>query len=221
MAPDVFPAGSHAFEPGVGQVVLSPPGPDQLPTEQVRSLYWLSDPGLSELGLEQLLDELLVRTQDALRVDTVAILLLDDETSQLVARAAKGIEEEVEQGVRIPIGEGFAGRIAAERVAIFIADVNHADILNPILREKGIRSLLGVPLIVGLSFEVIKWAGRNRRRRWVQAVMYPGLQLQRLTTREPDLDQLAVSIAALQAVLAVETPGEASAEELLGVEVVA
>ena len=148
MAPDVLPAGSHAFEPGVGQVVLSPPGPDQLPTEQVRSLYRLSDPALSELDLEQLLDELLVRTQDALRVDTVAILLLDDETNQLVARAAKGIEEEVEQGVRIPIGEGFAGRIAAERVAIFIADVNHADILNPILREKGIRSLLGVPLIV-------------------------------------------------------------------------
>ena len=41
--------------------------------------------------------------------------------------------------------------------------------------------------------------------------MYPGLQLQRLTTREPDLDQLAVAIAALEAVLAVETPGEATA----------
>ncbi len=80
--------------------------------------------------------------------------------------------------------------------------------------------ILGVPLIAGLSFEVIKWAGRNRRRPWVQAVMYPGLQLQRLTTREPDLHQLAVSIAALQAVLAVETPG-ASADDLLGVEVVA
>ncbi len=81
--------------------------------------------------------------------------------------------------------------------------------------------ILGVPLIAGLSFEVIKWAGRNRRRRWVQVVMYPGLQLQKLTTREPDLDQLAVSIAALEAVLAVETPGEASAEDMLGVEVVA
>ena len=81
--------------------------------------------------------------------------------------------------------------------------------------------ILGVPVIAGLSFEVIKWAGRNRRRRWVQLVMYPGLQLQKLTTREPDLDQLAVSIAALQAVLAVETPGEASAEDLLGLEVVA
>ena len=51
--------------------------------------------------------------------------------------------------------------------------------------------------------------------------MYPGLQLQRLTTREPDLDQLEVSIAALNAVLAVETPGQAKPEDLVGVEVVA
>ncbi|PZS07227.1 MAG: DUF1385 domain-containing protein [Solirubrobacterales bacterium] len=81
--------------------------------------------------------------------------------------------------------------------------------------------ILGVPLIAGLSFEVIRWAGRNRRRRWVQAVMYPGMQLQRLTTREPELDQLAVAIAALRAVLAVEAPGGASAADLVGVEVVA
>jgi uncharacterized protein YqhQ len=81
--------------------------------------------------------------------------------------------------------------------------------------------ILGVPLIAGLSFEVIKWAGRNRRKRWVRAIMYPGLQLQKLTTREPDLDQLAVAIAALDAVLAVETPGQASAQDIVGVEVVA
>jgi uncharacterized protein YqhQ len=81
--------------------------------------------------------------------------------------------------------------------------------------------IFGVPLIAGLSFEVIKWAGRNRRRGWVKAVMYPGLQLQKLTTREPNLDQLAVAIAALQAVLAVETPGETTAADLVGVEVVA
>jgi uncharacterized protein YqhQ len=83
-----------------------------------------------------------------------------------------------------------------------------------------ITRILGVPLIAGLSFEVIKWAGRNRRRRLVQAIMYPGLQLQKLTTREPDLDQLAVAIAALGAVLEVETPG-ASAADMVGVEVVA
>jgi uncharacterized protein YqhQ len=81
--------------------------------------------------------------------------------------------------------------------------------------------IVGVPLIAGISFEIIKFAGRNRRRRWVRAVMWPGMKLQLLTTREPDLQQLAVAIAALEAVLAVETPGEQRAEDLVGLEVVA
>ncbi len=135
-------------ELGTGQVMMSPADLELAPSDRARDLYSLSDPSLSELGLDEFLDALLVRVQVALDVDTVAILLLDEATDQLVARAAKGIEEEVESGVRIPIGQGFAGRIAAERVAIFIEDVDHADILNPILREKGIRSLLGVPLVV-------------------------------------------------------------------------
>jgi uncharacterized protein YqhQ len=84
-----------------------------------------------------------------------------------------------------------------------------------------ISRIIGVPLIAGLSFEVIKWAGRNRRRGWVRAIMYPGLQLQRLTTREPDLDQLAVSITALKAVLARQEGSGVRAEDLVGLEVVA
>ncbi|HEX4562966.1 MAG TPA: DUF1385 domain-containing protein [Solirubrobacteraceae bacterium] len=81
--------------------------------------------------------------------------------------------------------------------------------------------ILGVPLIAGLSFELIKLAGRNRSRGWVRALMWPGLKLQLLTTREPDESQLQVAIAALESVLALETPGELSAEDLVGVEVVA
>ncbi|MBV8218560.1 MAG: GAF domain-containing protein, partial [Solirubrobacterales bacterium] len=133
---------------GTGQVVLLPAEPVAEPAEGSPSAYRFTDLRLSELPIEQLLVELLNRIQEALEVDTVAILLLDADSQQLVARAANGIEEEVERGVRIPLGRGFAGRIAAERVPIFIADVNHADVLNPILREKGIASLLGVPLIV-------------------------------------------------------------------------
>jgi uncharacterized protein YqhQ len=72
--------------------------------------------------------------------------------------------------------------------------------------------ILGIPLIAGISYEVIKWAGRNRRKRWVRAIMYPGLMLQNLTTREPDRDQLAVAIGALEAVLAVENPEQAARE---------
>jgi uncharacterized protein YqhQ len=81
--------------------------------------------------------------------------------------------------------------------------------------------ILGVPLIAGISFELIKFAGRNRSRGWVRALMWPGLKLQLLTTREPDLGQLEVAIAALQAVLARESIGDLSAADLVGVEVVA
>jgi uncharacterized protein YqhQ len=84
-----------------------------------------------------------------------------------------------------------------------------------------VTRILGVPVIAGISFELIKYAGRHRSRRWVRVVMWPGLKLQLLTTREPDLDQLEVAIASLEAVLALETPGELTADDLLGVEVVA
>ena len=73
--------------------------------------------------------------------------------------------------------------------------------------------ILGIPLIAGLSYEVIKWAGKNRRKRWVRGVMWPGLMLQNLTTREPDEEQLAVAIASLNAVLAREDPEEAARQQ--------
>jgi len=84
-----------------------------------------------------------------------------------------------------------------------------------------ISRVAGIPLVAGLAFELIKWFGKNRTKRWARALMWPGIQLQRLTTREPDLSQLAVAIAALEAVLAVENPREAAEEDLVGMEVVA
>jgi signal transduction histidine kinase len=111
-------------------------------------LQAVTDAALAHLDLDRLLEELLRRITDLLDVDTCAILLIDEATNELVARAAVGIEEEVEQGVRIPVGAGFAGRIAAQRRPILLPDVNHADVLNPILGEKGIRTLLGVPLLI-------------------------------------------------------------------------
>src|SRR3954462_1036419 len=118
------------------------------PVDRVDELQRVTDAALAYLSLDDLLKELLDRISATLGSDTAAFLLLDEDTDELVARAAKGIEEEVEQGVRIPLGKGFAGRIASERHPIFLPDVEHSDVLNPILREKGIRSLLGVPLIV-------------------------------------------------------------------------
>jgi uncharacterized protein YqhQ len=79
--------------------------------------------------------------------------------------------------------------------------------------------VIGIPLVAGLSFEVLKWFGRNRTKPWARALMWPGIQLQRLTTREPDLAQLAVAIAALEAVLAVEDPRQASEEDRVALEI--
>ena len=81
--------------------------------------------------------------------------------------------------------------------------------------------VVGIPLVAGLSFEVLKLFGKHRDKRWAQILMWPGMQLQKLTTREPDLSQLAVAIAALEAVLAVENPDQASEEDKIGMEVVA
>jgi signal transduction histidine kinase len=116
--------------------------------DQLRRLQAVTDIALAHLELDELLAQLLVRVRDALSADTCAILMLDHDTNELVARAAVGIEEEVEQGVRLPVGKGFAGRVAAGKAPVMLPDVDHADVLNPILRKKGIKSLLGVPLLI-------------------------------------------------------------------------
>ena len=116
--------------------------------DRLRRLEVVTDARLAQLDVDELLDELLERIRELLEVDTAAVLLLNPSAQHLVATAARGLEEEVRQGVRIPLGKGFAGRIAAEKRAVVLERVDHTNVLNPILREKGIHSLLGVPLLV-------------------------------------------------------------------------
>jgi putative methionine-R-sulfoxide reductase with GAF domain len=122
------------------------------PDEQgaVESLQRVTSAALAYLDLDDLLAELLDRTTEILDADTAAILLLEEDSGALVARAAKGLEEEVERGFKLPVGAGFAGRVAASREPVVIEDVENSpiEIVNPLLREKGVHSLLGVPLIV-------------------------------------------------------------------------
>ncbi|MEU8243108.1 GAF domain-containing SpoIIE family protein phosphatase [Actinoplanes missouriensis] len=117
--------------------------------ERLRRLEAVTDATLSRLDVSDLLDELLDRVRDLLDVDTAAILLLDEHARQLVATAAKGLEEEVREGFRVAVGQGFAGRIAATRRPVRLPDVTEGDVVNPLLLEKGIRSLLGVPIVAG------------------------------------------------------------------------
>jgi serine phosphatase RsbU (regulator of sigma subunit)/anti-sigma regulatory factor (Ser/Thr protein kinase) len=111
-------------------------------------LRQLADTSLGYLPLADMLSELLERIRVGMEVDTAAVLLLDQDRGVLVARAAKGIEEQAHEGVQLPLGRGFAGRIAAEGRPIVIENLDHAEILNPLLRQRGICSLLGVPLRV-------------------------------------------------------------------------
>ena len=115
--------------------------------ELLRRIESVTDVALAHLSVEDLLVALLERVQGLLGVDTAAVLLLDASSEYLVAAAAKGIEAEVRQGVRIPLGRGFAGRIAVDKQPVVLEHVDHTNVLNPILRERGIRSLLGVPLV--------------------------------------------------------------------------
>ena len=113
-----------------------------------RNLQRVTEAALAHLDLDSLLEALLERIVDILDADTAAVLLLDEETNELAARAARGLEEEVEQGFRVPVGAGFAGRVAAERHPVAIANLEPGDAVNPLLYQKKICSLLGVPLIV-------------------------------------------------------------------------
>ncbi|HEY7195987.1 MAG TPA: GAF domain-containing protein [Gaiellaceae bacterium] len=137
--------------------------------DRLQRLQALTDTALAHLELTELLEALLVRARELLSADTCAVLLLDEETNELVARAAVGIEEEVEAGVRIPVGGGFAGRVAAEKHPVILDDVDHADVLNPILRQKGIKSMLGVPLLVAGEAIGVLHVGTLTPRRFTEA----------------------------------------------------
>jgi putative methionine-R-sulfoxide reductase with GAF domain len=115
--------------------------------QRLRRIEAVTDATLSRLDAADLFDELLDRVRDLMRVDTAAILLLDVRARQLVATAARGLEEEVRQGFRVSLGRGFAGRIAASEQPVVIEDVTPDSVVNPVLLQTGVRSLLGVPIM--------------------------------------------------------------------------
>ncbi len=151
--------------------------------EKLRDVQSITDAALSVLDPQALLDALVERVKEALQADTAAVLMLDRRAGQLVARAASGLEEEVLQGVRIPVGKGFAGRIAAQGRPVILNEVDHTKVINPILLEKGIRSLMGAPLLAEGS---------------VMGVLHVGtLSPREFTRNDVDLLQLAADRAAM------------------------
>ena len=84
----------------------------------------------------------------------------------------------------------------------------------PNLLERILSRIILMPVIAGISYEIIRYAGTHIEHNWVRTAILPGLYLQKLTTREPDDSQIEVAIAALKAVLPEEEPVAAVAEEV-------
>jgi signal transduction histidine kinase len=174
---------------------------------RLENVQSVTDAALATLALDELLGELLQRIRQILDADTCAILLVDERRKELVARAAAGLEEEVERGLRIPIGRGFAGRVAAERRPVVLEDVEHADVLNPLLREKGIKSLLGAPLVARDDVIGVVHVGTLTPRKFTQqdvdllqlAAERAGLAIERARVYDEivRLDQLKVDFVAI------------------------
>src|SRR6266480_2089763 len=116
-------------------------------TKRLQALQDITDTALAHLTLNKLLHEMLVRVREVMDVDNSAILLVTEDGQYLTVYTAIGPEEEVASQVRVPVGQGFAGKIAAQRKPLIVADPYKAEIITPLLREK-LRSLLGVPLLV-------------------------------------------------------------------------
>jgi phosphoserine phosphatase RsbU/P len=125
------------------------PTDDDRLDRRLRDIRAITDTALSGLDAESLLAELLDRTKDILQADTAAVLLLDRAARELIATAASGLEEEIRQGTRVPLGTGFAGRIAAQRRPVILDSVDETTVFNPILLAKRIRTMVGVPMIEG------------------------------------------------------------------------
>ncbi len=116
-------------------------------SQELERLQHALDSALMRLSLDELLDALLERASEALKTDTATLLLLDEQSSTLVARAARGLDEEVVRQIRVPLGRGFAGRIADKGKPLYLPDTAAAEVVSDYLREQ-LRSVVGVPMTI-------------------------------------------------------------------------
>jgi PAS domain S-box-containing protein len=113
----------------------------------LRKLGRVSEAALKHSSLADLLGSLLARIVEVLEADAAAILLVEDD-GLLHLRASAGLGAEAERAIAIPIGAGMAGRVAELRMPLLAPDMSEIELFSPVLRERGINSLVAIPLIV-------------------------------------------------------------------------
>jgi signal transduction histidine kinase len=129
--------------------------------EKIRRLQAVIDVTLAHYTLDDMLHEMLVSIRELLETDYDAILLLTEDQQSLVVSSTIGLDDGI--GMRIPVGRGVAGAIAASRAPLIVEDLSAVEVMNPVLRRM-VHSLIGAPLIAeGRLIGVIHAdAARNR-----------------------------------------------------------
>jgi PAS domain S-box-containing protein len=115
----------------------------------VANLEEVTQAALRHVVSGDVLDEMLRQMTRLLGSDTSAILLLDEEGRYLTVRAAHGFDREIEHALPIPFGQGMAGRVASTNTPVVIRDLAEVKLASPHLRERGIKSLVAIPIAVG------------------------------------------------------------------------
>jgi PAS domain S-box-containing protein len=113
----------------------------------LQKLSRVSEAALERSSLQDLLSSLLARIVEVLEADSAAILLMQDD-GLLHVRATVGLEAELDHAIAIPLGKGMAGRVAALRTPMLIPDLSEIELFSPVLRERGINSIVAIPLVV-------------------------------------------------------------------------
>ena len=118
--------------------------------EILRRLQVVTDSALSQLSFDTLIHQMLLRVCEVLKADAAALLLISDDHTALKIQASIGMNEDYETSAPVPIGEGVAGRIAADRESLLIENLEEVPVFTPLLRAD-FRSMIGAPLMAGSS----------------------------------------------------------------------
>lgn len=132
-------------------------------------LVQAADTMVTPRSLDSVLRDTLSTMSRLLSVNSLAILLANEAGDELVARAAIGLGEELSVGMGIHRGEGMSGRVLATRAPLVVGDLSTIHVVNPVLRNSGLRSVMAVPMLSGDSALGVMWAASYEQDRFTIA----------------------------------------------------
>jgi serine/threonine-protein kinase RsbW len=112
-----------------------------------RDLTGASASARTEHALDALLRSSFVTMKAALNADAVSVLVANEAGDELVARASNGLSEEITLDLGIRSGKGMSGRVIATRQPLLVDDLSTIDVVSPVLRHSGLRSVAAVPIL--------------------------------------------------------------------------